>query len=584
MSTLIPSDTVGVNIHSVTGPTNVLKCTKHDNHAVNLPTEIGNMLVRMGLATPRSDIASTDGYYDLDDKVTFQATEHQLPQGYMFGSPLEFVPHLAICNDRYQSSSIYRRVAFWVWNATLYKNYDICQSAQKSFDFKDKNRDYRDSLNHRTLPGNFVLREVSIWRKDANPKTYIFRPFRSLDFQPKIVDGTYEPFYTIIISDDKQLHLTKHYISQANEWRSDFLAFVEKLKKIDAKKLVSYISERLCNVLTKHADKRQIPHALTRPRMAIVTRPSIGEIQWAIRMSIAAENLGWEWFLIDDLQDSKWIPYLNPHFVISLDGGFAPMPNLINLFVIQAGVQCGENLSIAQNTARYDGFLCCCESFEPLKNYVEFGERKKFYHILTYPTTFKTDFNYNTKTQLFCYGANWDERGDAAYFQVYNLLGDTGYFHVHSQASSWKNRQKCRWLDKGYEGDIPVNGVGPVAIGQQYGISLLLHAKSFRQQGGMSGKTLEICASSNVIISDRHPWVMREFADNVYYIDVDNIEDDPGGVFRQIVTHVKYIQNHQEEAIRKARECHRIFCEKFALEGEMKKIQDLYAKIMEDRN
>jgi hypothetical protein len=54
MSTLIPSDTVGVNVHSVTGPTNVLKCTKHDNHAAALPGEVGNMLVRMGLAIRHS--------------------------------------------------------------------------------------------------------------------------------------------------------------------------------------------------------------------------------------------------------------------------------------------------------------------------------------------------------------------------------------------------------------------------------------------------------------------------------------------------------------------------------------------------
>ncbi|MDR2806628.1 MAG: hypothetical protein LBB11_00525 [Puniceicoccales bacterium] len=586
MSTLIPSDTVGINIHSATGPTNVLKCTKHDNHAVNLPTEIGNMLVRMGLATPRANIATTDGYYDLDLKVTFQTTEHQLPQGYIAESPLEFIPHLAICNDRYQGSGAYHQIAFWVWNATLCKNYDICQNAQKSFDFKDRNRGYHDSLNHKSLPGNFVLREISIWRKDAtSPKSYIFRPFHSLDFQPKIVNGTYEPFYTTVVSDDGQLYLTQHRVYPANNnWRDDFLAFVEKLKKIDAKKLVSYISERLCDALTKYADKRQIPYASTKPRMAIVTRPSIGEIQWAIRMSIAAEKLGWEWFLIDNLQDSKWIPYLNPHFVISLDEGFAPMPNLINLLVIQSGVQCEENLSRARNTARYDGFLCCCESFDPLKNYVEFAEKKKFYYISTYPTTFKTDFDNRSKTQLFCHGINWDERGDAAYFKVYNLLGDTGYFHVHSKTSGWRNKKRGRWLEKGYEGDIPVDGIGPVAIGTQYGISLLLHGKAFRQTVSMSGKTLEICASSNVIISDKHPWVIREFKNNVYYIDVDNIEDNPDDVFRQIDTHVKHIQNHQEEAIKKAQACHRIFCEKFTLEGEMKKIHDLYEKIMEDRN
>jgi hypothetical protein len=77
---------------------------------------------------------------------------------------------------------------------------------------------------------------------------------------------------------------------------------------------------------------------------------------------------------------------------------------------------------------------------------------------------------------------------------------------------------------------------------------------------------------------------MREFGDNVYYIDVDNIESDPEGVFHQIDQHVRHIQEHQAEAIEKARNCHRIFCEKFSLEPEMLKIQDLYEEIIEDED
>ena len=621
MSTLIPSDTVGVNIHDmVHDVAHILKCTKHDNHAVSLPEEIGNMLLRMGLAVTRSDVGTS--YYDLGASVVFQTTEQQLPLSYLKGESLQLVPHLSIKgleNKLLNTSDIHLNVVIQLWGASLEEDYDQFSIGDNLYRFLTKKElPSSTALRCRSLPtgiiSSILIHKERKW--NSTDHRYLTLPFdvHYLKVHPDShqVDGSLH-FYSLVHFDESDgLHsiLTQHILHLPDpEARKTFwMQILNGLKKDLSIPLEQRENEgcipssflETCFMAVDGIGNQDMARTNDKFRIALLPPYSAeGEIQWSLRMAKVAKDLGWEWIVCMPPRDGTWkdkrkefIKMLNPHCAIHFNYAFSSEGPCLhgngeNFLIIPFGNWLYPDPLQSILMARFDGFLPCLKLKEhtELENCLERILNRKFHYITTYPTAYRTEFNDAPKTQLFACGGNWDERGDAAYFRVYNLLGDAGYFHVRSKPLGWqRNKSTGQWLKKGYEGTLPMDGISPIEIGKQYGISLLLHGKVFRQTEAMSGKTLEICASSNVIISDKHPWVIREFGDNIYYIDVDNIESDPEGVFRQIDGHVRHIQNHQEEAIRKAKECHRIFCEKFSLEGELKKIQNLYEEIMADRN
>lgn len=160
---------------------------------------------------------------------------------------------------------------------------------------------------------------------------------------------------------------------------------------------------------------------------------------------------------------------------------------------------------------------------------------------------------------MYC-GAAWcqqqsDKKG--RYWNLWNQLDEQDYFKVYGLETTWTGL-------KSYGGFIPADGKRFVDTANKHGMMLVLHSKIHTDLGAPSGRIFEAAAAAALIISDRHPFVVREFGDTVLYIDVSR-ED----LFEQVDAHVQWARAHPEQAKAMAHTAHTLFLEKFTLEQQL---------------
>ncbi len=150
---------------------------------------------------------------------------------------------------------------------------------------------------------------------------------------------------------------------------------------------------------------------------------------------------------------------------------------------------------------------------------------------------------------------------------MYYSLSEAGYFDAYGPKDSWEKLNL-----KAYKGYVPMDGHSLQDILTKEGVVLILHSRGHFEQGIPTARIFEAAACSCVIISDRHPFIVKHFGDNVLYID----RDDPQKMFEQINAHMQWILSHPKEAIELARKAHAIFKNNFTLESELRKIGRFY--------
>jgi spore maturation protein CgeB len=101
-----------------------------------------------------------------------------------------------------------------------------------------------------------------------------------------------------------------------------------------------------------------------------------------------------------------------------------------------------------------------------------------------------------------------------------------------------------------------------------------MHRDTHLKAGAPSGRIFEAAAAAAVIISDKHPFVEKEFKNSVLY--VDQTRDD---LFEQIDTHMRWIKENPEAAKTKALQAHKIFLEKFTLEEQLIRLYENFKTI-----
>lgn len=179
--------------------------------------------------------------------------------------------------------------------------------------------------------------------------------------------------------------------------------------------------------------------------------------------------------------------------------------------------------------------------------------------FLTPPLTYYTP---DPKKLMYC-GVNYPSnvRFQATkYTELWKKLDKQDYFVVYGPKNSWENF-------KSHAGYIPADGESYIKEIHKNGIYLIIHNEPHFKEGVPSGRIFEAAAAAAVIISDKHPFVEREFKDTVLYVDITR-ED----LFEQIDAHMKWIQTHPEEAKTKARLAHAIFLQKFTEESQLARL------------
>ena len=218
----------------------------------------------------------------------------------------------------------------------------------------------------------------------------------------------------------------------------------------------------------------------------------------------------------------------------------------------------------------YDGFLSASPFVEKIKEFVE-SSGKCFQVIDWYPSCPATRFEPIIPQRLFYCGFQWDKkRNGLEYQKMFSLLDQKGYFDVYGPPERWQCAPNAR---KGY---LPFDGGESLCKAmRKAGVVLILHAQSHIDLQAPTGRIFEAAASCSVIISDRNPFIMKEFGEAVLYID-GNLRGEE--LFLAIDKHMKWVISHTQESQRMAQKAHEIYLEKFTLEKQMQKLISLYEK------
>lgn len=178
-----------------------------------------------------------------------------------------------------------------------------------------------------------------------------------------------------------------------------------------------------------------------------------------------------------------------------------------------------------------------------------------------YPTTQITHYAPQMPTKLFYsngsrYTGN-DRVNSEKYINLWRRLDKTSYFAAYGHKSVWKGYES-------YKGYINADGESFIREINKAGACLILHKPRTLQQKIPTGRIFEAAAAAAIIISDKHPFIEKEFQDSVLYIDT--VRDD---LFEQIDAHWQWIQSHPEQAKAMAKRAHQIFLEKFTMEKQL---------------
>lgn len=332
----------------------------------------------------------------------------------------------------------------------------------------------------------------------------------------------------------------------------------------------------------------------------VILWSGLGEYAWALRIKNSCERLGWECYIsIDPAEHSDYdklvaekpstadeihelIEDVKPDCVISLKWDriyTKDVPNYLaatgvfkavaNPFLFEEGkIDLDLSVDTPENLLRFDGFLLAVDG-EPLERFCH-QNNKPFRSMRWLPSCGATEYRPIEPRTLFHCGFLWDhKRSGKEYIEMYSLLDDAGYFDLYGPKEKWgcaKNSVRGMTFD---EEEFR-------SAMQRSGIVLILHTERNLNLGAPAARIFEAAAASCVVISDRNPFVEREFGDSVLYID----HELPGKeLFQQIDNHVRWILQNREEAISMAKKAHAIFMEKFTLEQQLQELKLFHTQI-----
>lgn len=312
-----------------------------------------------------------------------------------------------------------------------------------------------------------------------------------------------------------------------------------------------------------------------------------GEQEWAKRLEVVCYNLKWECktafcpqrlshleeLIIDDY--SKSANQIAQEFVPDLVISLNKRCQQISLTTKNYLAISGDSKKVFDVTCEspeeflaFDGFLSSSPFVEKIRELVE-SSGKRFHVIDWYPSCQATQYEETIPKKLFYCGFQWDKkRSGKEYQKMFSLLDQQGYFEVYGPPERWDCAPNSR---KGY---LPFDGGKSLSnVLRKSGIALILQAQSHIDLQAPTGRIFEAAASCCVIISDKNPFIMREFGESVLYVDGDL---DGEKLFIEIDNHMKWILSHPQEAQKMAQKAHTSFLEKFTLEQQLKKLVQLH--------
>ncbi len=323
----------------------------------------------------------------------------------------------------------------------------------------------------------------------------------------------------------------------------------------------------------------------------VVLWSGLGEFAWAKRLENACKKLGWKCVIsIDPAELSEYdklvqdkpstpqevqslIKQHEPDCVISLkwDRIYSKdVPNYLSATGVFKRIT-DPTLAPPKDLLDFNGILHTTGA-ESLKKYF-YDNCKKFNSMEWYPSCTATEYSpIQPKTIFYC-GFQWDnKRNGPEYRKMFSLLDQGGHLDIYGPAHKW---------------DCAPNAVRGMTFNeeefrlamQKSGIALVLHTQGNLDQGAPAARIFEAAAACCVIISDKHPFIIREFGNCILYVD----HTQPGEIlFQEIDTHRKWILDNPKEAESMARRAHAIFSKKFTLEIQLEEFKAFHLKVLDE--
>jgi hypothetical protein len=266
---------------------------------------------------------------------------------------------------------------------------------------------------------------------------------------------------------------------------------------------------------------------------------------------------------------------INPDFVLSYAPSGPPAKGVISILSLHMPMARRRGRSL-NNIARHENFIQAISDIA----LIETRAREKGYAFRRIYSPLAMleparEFCDGPKERLFSGGVNWDFRRRFYYSKLYELLDRAGYCDFYGPAADWE------WRDLSHYRGLLTSRKDVLETMERAGIMLLLHSEEHLRDGTASRRIFEAAAASNVIISDRNPFIVENFGDCVLYVDVFQPVEE---IFRQIDDHMRWIRENPEAAMDLARRAHAIFMEKFTMEMEVEKLFEFYEAIVAEKH
>jgi Glycosyl transferase family 2 len=230
----------------------------------------------------------------------------------------------------------------------------------------------------------------------------------------------------------------------------------------------------------------------------------------------------------------------------------------------------GENFF--QNLLSYDGYLTISDTLEAFCKTIAAGfggfEETGFCYATPHtdaricPVVSLAD---RGMLKLCYFGTNWDSRGRP----ILRALSERSYFRIYGPRKSWS------YLEQGYCGSVPFDGVSVQGTYCEFGAGLVMMSKDHLLDDIISNRIFEISAVGAVSICPDIPWIRRNFGDLVYYYP-------PHAAVQEIVNAIdaamESISGDPIAAQRRARRARRIFEERFSAERMLLNAADYYQR------
>lgn len=171
--------------------------------------------------------------------------------------------------------------------------------------------------------------------------------------------------------------------------------------------------------------------------------------------------------------------------------------------------------------------------------------------------------------KLFYCGINWERLSGThgRHHQLLSMLDRAGLTKIYGP-------EKFEGIEpwsgfKTYQGSIPFDGISIFTKLREAGVALVLASNEHVMSEAASNRVYEAINAGVVVLSDRNPFIVKEFGDCVFYFDYGATWEE---TYQNIKVKFEWILENSKEALRSAGRAQEIYRDRHTLEKSIQRL------------